>query len=437
MNTAATTLRAGASERTAPTPSVKKIAGITIGNALEFFDFTVYSVFATVFGRLFFPSTSEIAQLLASLAVFGVGFIARPLGAVVIGGIADRVGRKPAMSLSLWLMGLGSAIFVLTPTYAQIGVAAPILIIVGRLIQGFAVGGEVGASTSMLLEYATDKTRGYYGSWQLFSQALSSLCGTALGLALTRNLSPEALDSWGWRIPFAIGLLVIPVGYFIRRHLEETGEVHVAESGPRPPSTLGVLLRHHLRQIFTGLGIVVGGTTAAYMVLYYITNYAKTVLHMPLATGLWATWVAAAVQLVTAAFMGKLSDRIGRRPVMLLGHGALFALVLPAFMLMDSQRTGASLILAVLMLILPLVAVSVAGVVMMTELFPRSVRATGLSLVYGLGVAVFGGFAQFNATWLVKATGSSLAPAWYMMACVGVAMVAVWSTRETAGHKLN
>ncbi|MGH8350008.1 MAG: MFS transporter, partial [Pseudomonas sp.] len=218
----------------------KAIAAITIGSGLEFYDFSVYSFFATLIGRQFFPVESTLGQLLLSLATFGVGFGMRPIGGLVLGAYADRVGRKPAMMLTLWLMALGSLLFTIAPTYAQIGLFAPLIIVLARLIQGFAIGGEVGASTAMLMEHADDRSRGFYGSWQLFSQGLSFLLGALVALALSSSLSPEALESWGWRVPFALGMLVIPVGIYIRRHLKETA----AEQGHEAVSSV--------RVIFTG-----------------------------------------------------------------------------------------------------------------------------------------------------------------------------------------
>lgn len=427
----------------APISKAKKIAAITVGNGLEFFDFSIYTYFAAIIGRQFFPSTSEWASLMMSLATFGVGFLVRPLGGIVMGQLADRRGRKPAMTLSLWLMAVGSAIFIVTPSYAQIGLAAPLMMIVGRMIQGFAVGGEVGASTSMLLEYADDKTRGYYSSWQLFSQSLSTLVGSGVGLLLTYSLTTEQLESWGWRLPFVLGLLLVPIGNYIRRFLDETAEVAhepqaaVTGKGKHAPGAFAEILGQYKKPLLLGTAIVIGGTSANYIVMHYITTYAKAILHMPFSTALWASWVAGLLQLVLCAPAGILADRFGRKPVATWSRLLLIVLVFPAFMLMDHLRSGMGLLTAVSVMVVPLVFTSVSSIVMMSELFPRRVRATGLALCYGLGVSIFGGFSQFIATWLVKATGSNLGPAWYVIGTGLISLVAIAMTRETAGRKLD
>lgn len=426
---------------TVPLSKAKKIAAITIGNGLEFFDFSIYTYFAAIIGRQFFPSSSEWASLMMSLATFGVGFLMRPLGGIIMGQFADRRGRKPAMTLSLWLMAVGSAIFIVAPTYAQIGLAAPLLMIAGRMIQGFAVGGEVGASTSMLLEYADDKTRGFYSSWQLFSQALSTLVGSGVGLLLTYALSAAQLESWGWRLPFVVGLLLVPIGNYIRRFLDETAEVeHVPANGPQGKRAAGAfseILRGHRKPLLLGTAIVIGATSANYIVMHYITTYAKAILHMPFSLALWASWLAGLLQLLLCAPAGILTDRLGRKPVATWSRLALIVLVFPAFMLMNHLRSGMGLLTAVTVMVIPMVFTSVSSVVMMTELFPRRVRATGLALCYGLGVSIFGGFSQFIATWLVKATGSNLGPAWYVIGTALISLAAIAMVRETAGQKLD
>lgn len=434
MNTTADAAKADALLTKKSPPSTKTIAAITIGNGLEFFDFTIYSFFAVIIGKQFFPNESETTRLMLSFAVFGVGFIMRPLGGILIGVFADRVGRKPAMMLTLWMMALGSGLFVVAPTFTQIGVAASLLIVVARLIQGFAVGGELGVSTSLLIEHAADHSRGYYGSWQLFSQGLATLFGSAIGVVLTTVMSTDALESWGWRIPFGIGLALIPVGIYIRHHVEETGGATVIASSntANEKNALSVVLHDHWREVLIGFGIMIGGSTAALTVMHYLTNYARAVLHMPLSTSLWSAVTAASTMMVLSPLAGVVSDRVGRRPAFLVSYAILMMMAVPAFLLMNETRDASGLLGAVVMLCVPFVFGSVSGLVLMTELFPKAVRATGLSLTYGLGTAIFGGFAQFNHTWLIGYTGSNLAPAWYLIGCGLVAFVAVSFSRETA-----
>ncbi|MCW3481999.1 MFS transporter [Neisseriaceae bacterium JH1-16] len=418
-----------------PPISARTIAAITIGAGLEFYDFSVYSFFATLIGRQFFPVHSALGQLLLSLATFGVGFGMRPLGGLVLGAYADRVGRKPAMTLTLLLMALGSALFAIAPTYAQIGIAAPALIVLARLVQGFAIGGEVGASTAMLMEYADDHSRGFYGSWQLFSQGLSFLLGSLVSLALSSSLAPAALESWGWRIPFVLGILVIPVGVYIRRHLDETAAETPADGDA--PSGLRQIVTRHRRQVLAGLLLTIGATASSYIVLDYMTNYTVTVLHLPMTVGIGASCLGALVQIGLSIWAGRLSDRIGRRRTIALGAVPMLALIYPAFVLMNHYPTQGTLLAVSLVATLLLVLITVPSVVMLSELFPRAIRATGLSVVYCLGVSVFGGFAQFFATGLISLTGNNNAPALYVMLCLVATLVGLTMVKETAGRPLD
>ncbi|CAI8708998.1 MULTISPECIES: MFS transporter [Pseudomonas] len=411
----------------------KAIAAITIGSGLEFYDFSVYSFFATLIGRQFFPVESTLGQLLLSLATFGVGFGMRPIGGLVLGAYADRVGRKPAMMLTLWLMALGSLLFTIAPTYAQIGVFAPLIIVLARLIQGFAIGGEVGASTAMLMEHADDRSRGFYGSWQLFSQGLSFLLGALVALALSSSLPPEALESWGWRVPFALGMLVIPVGIYIRRHLKETA----AEQGHEAFSSVRVIFTGYRRLIVTGVLLVIGSTASSYIVLDYMTNYTVTVLHLPMTMGTTAACLGALVQISLSIWAGRLSDRIGRRRTIALGSIPMLLLIYPALMLMNQFPTLGMLLAVSLVTTLLLVLITVPTLVLVTELFPRAIRATGLSIIYCLGVSVFGGFAQFFATGLIGLTGNNNAPALYVMACLCLTLIGLAMVKETAGKPLD
>jgi MFS family permease len=432
MTTPAATALPGATATRRPI-GAKAIAAITIGSGLEFYDFSVYSFFATLIGRQFFPVENTLGQLLLSLATFGVGFGMRPIGGLVLGAYADRAGRKPAMMLTLWLMALGSLLFTIAPTYAQVGLFAPLIIVLARLIQGFAIGGEVGASTAMLMEYADDKSRGFYGSWQLFSQGLSFLLGALVALALSSSLSPEALESWGWRVPFALGMLVIPVGIYIRRHLKETA----AEQGHEAASSVRVIFSGYRRLIVTGVLLVIGSTASSYIVLDYMTNYTVSVLHLPMSMGTTAACLGALVQISLSIWAGRLSDRIGRRRTIALGSIPMLLLIYPAFILMNRFPTLGMLLAVSLVTTLLLVLITVPTLVLITELFPRAIRATGLSIVYCLGVSVFGGFAQFFATGLISLTGNNNAPALYVMACLALTLTGLAMARETAGKALD
>ncbi|AOY94501.1 MFS transporter [Cupriavidus sp. USMAA2-4] len=415
----------------------RKIAAITIGNGLEFFDFAIYTYFATILGKQFFPASSPMTQLLLSLATFGIGFVVRPLGGIVIGSYADRAGRKAAMSLTLWLMAAGSAVFVVVPTYAQAGPLAPCLLVLGRLIQGFAVGGEVGASTSMLLEYAGPRNRGFFASWQLFSQALSTLLGSLVGLGLSAALSPAQLEAWGWRIPFLIGLALIPLGTYVRRHLDETHARADVRGGKAAGTPVMAVLRDHRRKVVLGVLMTAGATSSNYIALHYLTNYAVGVLKLPFSTGLWASLLAGALQMVLAAAAGMASDTWGRKRVANVARVLLLVAILPAFGWLSAAPGIGRLLAVAAILVVPTVFISVSTVTMITEVFPRAVRATGLSIVYGIGVSIFGGFAQFLSTWLIELTGSRLAPAWYVMALGVLALWAVTRSEEQAGRALD
>ncbi|NYH19315.1 MFS transporter [Paraburkholderia bryophila] len=424
----------------------KAIAAITLGNGLEFFDFTIYSFFATIIGKLYFPVEGQLAQLMLAVGTFGVGFIMRPVGGIVLGGYADRAGRKAAMSLTLWLMTLGSAMIAFAPTYAAIGIAAPLLVILARLVQGFALGGEIGASTSLLLEYGSDKTRGFYGSWQFVSQGLNTVCGSLLGVALAAALSTAALESWGWRVPFVIGMAMGPIGIYIRRHLDETlpgvedgagGQAGVRSSSTMPASQpVRKLFREHSRVITTGVVTTIGGTAANYIVLFYLSTYAIRILHLPMSSALWAAWTAAVVTVICSPLAGALSDRVGRKWVLGVSRVLLILAVYPAFMVINAVPNVAVLLSVVAGLAVLVAFTAVPNIVMLPEMFPREIRATGMSIVYCLGVSIFGGFAQFFATWLIQVSGSNLAPAWYLIGCGVVSLLALPFMAETAGRDI-
>lgn len=411
--------------------SKRVVAATVAGNALEFYDFVTYAFFAVYIGKTFFPASTAIGSLLLSVAVFGVGFVSRPLGGIMIGAFADRVGRKPAMLLTIGLITLGTLGLALTPSYASIGLAAPIIVVLCRLIQGLALGGEVGPSSAFLIESAPPQQRGLYASWQLASQGVATLVAGAFGILMISMLTPAELQSWGWRVPFAAGLLLLPVAFYLRRSMPET--LHVAPARAENIGTKGLL--RHQRIIALAVLVVLGGTVSNY-VSNYMTTYAIATLKFPPLIAMGATVMVGVATLAFSLLGGWLCDRYGRKPVMLWPRLATAALTVPAFGLLVSHPTQATL-LAVSTFLAALTAVSgAASLVTIPELLPRGIRATGLSIAYAVGVALFGGTTQFIVTWLIGATGNPAAPAWYVAGTSVITAIAMMALPESRGRAL-
>ena len=409
----------------------KVVAATVVGNALEFYDFVTYAFFAVYIGRAFFPASTELGSLLLSVAVFGVGFVSRPLGGILIGAYADRAGRKPAMLLTIGLITVGTLGLAATPSYESIGLAAPIIVVLCRLIQGLALGGEVGPSSAFLIESAPAHQRGLYGSWQLASQGAAGFVAGGFGMVLTSTLSPAELQAWGGRVPFAVGMLLIPVAIYLRREMPETLEQGpVASSGGVPPT-----LRSHRRLIVLSILAVLGGTVSTY-VGNYMTTYAITTLKFAPTIAMAATVVGGLSTVVFALLGGWLSDRYGRRPVMLVPRLLAALLSYPAFLLLVDLKTPAALF-GVTILLGALTALSgAASLVAIPELFPRRIRAIGMSIAYAVGVALFGGTTQFVVTWLIGATGNPASPALYVTATSLIAAVGMYLLPEGRNRAL-
>lgn len=411
------------------------VAATVAGNALEFYDFVTYAFFAVYIGKAFFPATSAAVSLLLSVAVFGVGFVSRPLGGILIGAYADRAGRKPAMLLTIALITVGTLGLALTPSFASIGMAAPVIVMLCRLVQGLALGGEVGPSSAFLIEISPAGKRGLYGSWQLASQGIASLVAGALGMALTSSLSPADLQDWGWRVPFACGLLLIPVAIYLRRSMPETLEAGAVSGAPAATAAQApARLRDHRGLLSLAILVVLGGTVATY-VGNYMTTYAITTLKMTPTIAMSATLVVGFATLVFSLAGGWLSDRYGRKPVMLVPRILSAVLVYPAFMFLAEHRTTAAL-LGVTGLLAALNALaSAVSLVTIPELLPRGIRAVGMSIAYAVGVALFGGTTQFVITWLIAVTGNPAAPAWYVTATSIVCALATFALPEGRGER--
>ncbi len=402
-------------------PGSRAVVATILGNALEVFDFTVYALFAVQIGRVFFPSASAFGQLMLSVGTFGVGFIARPLGSLVIGAYADRAGRKPALTLTILMMAAGTGLLGVTPGYATIGIAAPLLVVLSRLLQGFSAGGEIGAATTYLIEMAPPDRRGLYGSWQSASQGMAILAGGLVGFVASLLLTPAQLGEWGWRIPFLFGLLIAPVGFYIRSQLEDTAE----PGGAGSAAVLSQLLGEYRRELLLATASIIGPTISVYVISSYMTTYAITVLKLPTSTALLAGLVAGVAAVVGGLSGGYLSDRVGRKPLTIIPQALIVLLVYPAFLLVTELRTGTALMAMIAVLTLLRSPSSAVVIVQVAECFPKAIRTTGLSIAYGVAVTVFGGTAQIVVTWLLGTTGNPMSPAWYLVAANAVSLLAL------------
>jgi len=404
--------------------NARAVTAAVIGNALEWYDFTVFGFMTVVIAELFFPTSSDYSSVLLATASFGVAFVMRPVGGIVLGLYADRAGRKAALSLVIGLMTLGIAVLAFAPPYSAIGIGAPLLIVVGRLVQGFSAGGEFGSSTALLIEAAPFSKRGFYGSWQMSSQAAALLLGAIVGALVTRGLSPEALKSWGWRVPFLLGLLIGPIGFYIRRNLADSEAFLHAKHHARR-ATLGEVFRHHSRDIVCGLGAVIALTVTIYVLISYLPTFAVKQLKLPYGESFYAVIVGNLLLTVLSPIAGAWSDRIGRKGLSLWSLVCTLVLIYPLFVWLESAPSVSRLIVVQATLSVTLSGYYGPFGALMAELFPANVRSIGLSLAYNIAVMLFGGFGQFVVTWLIKATGSPLAPTYYVMAGLALSIVAI------------
>ena len=390
----------------------KAVVATVIGNGLEWFDFTVYSFFSVIIAKVFFPTASELTSYLLALATFGVGFFMRPVGGILLGIYSDRRGRKAALSLTILLMAAGTLIIAVTPGYAQWGLFAPALIVFARLLQGFSAGGEMGSATAFLTEHAPAGQKAYYSSWIQASIGVAVALGAGFGALLSALLTPEQLESWGWRLPFLFGSLIGPVGFYIRSRIDETPAYATVE---RAQSPLREVLRVYPRQTATSFSMVVLWTVCTYAVLFYLPSYATRVLGLPSGLGFTAGMLGGLVLLVATPLVGRLADRHGKRPWLLGSAVAIFCAAWPLFWMLNRWPGLASLL--VFQTVLGLLISGYLGGLLAAfgELLPTRVLSTGLSVAYNFAVTLFGGFATFTVTWLIAATGSPLAPAFYIM----------------------
>ncbi|MGH6876135.1 MAG: MFS transporter [Rhizomicrobium sp.] len=428
-----------AASQSAPALKRRHIAAATLGNALEFYDFLTYSFFAIQIGHAFFPGRSGYGSLMLSLATFGAGFAARPIGALVIGAYADRVGRRPAMLMSFLMIGVSIVAMALIPPYSLIGVAAPVLAICARVAQGFSLGGEIGSNTAFLLEAAPPEKRGFSVSWQGASQGAALFAASLVGIALTSFMPPSLLDAWGWRIAFLLGAATVPFGLWLRSHLPETIHaseallpacLHEAASGSRLH-----LARRHWRIMVLGLVVLGTGTIASYVAIYAVT-YAQDTLHLSARAGFIAESGNTLIAIPAILLGGWLSDRYGRRPVNIGNNFAFLVLIWPVFAWMVAASAASALIAG--MTILGVFANLSFGSFCTTlgESLPKSIRVTSFATVYSLAIATLGGSTQFVVTWLIHVTGNAMAPAWYVLGATAIGQVALMLIPESAPVRL-
>lgn len=420
-------MREGLSQKHKSVPA-RHVAAVVVGNALEFYDFLTYAFFAVYIGRTFFPSTSASTSLLASLATFGVGFVTRPIGGFVIGRLGDRRGRKPAMVLSFSLMGIAITGLALTPSRAAIGLAAPILVVIFRMLQGFALGGEVGPTTAFLLEAAPPERRGFYTAFQAWTQDLSTLFAGLVGFALANTLNEQELQVFGWRIAFLLGASIVPIGLMMRRRLPET--FHVPEGAQRER----IAFRPYAWIAVIGVLLLASGTVGSY-INDYMTTYAIATLHMRANIAFAATLVVGITGVALDLISGAISDRIGRKPMMLIPGVLLLISILPAFHAIDRYRTAGSLLGATALCSGLSALYTCQIIIWLTESLPPQIRSGGVAVIYALSIAAFGGTTQYAVTWLIKVTGSTLAPAWYWSVAMSIGVLAMLFARESAPKK--
>ncbi|QYY29595.1 MULTISPECIES: MFS transporter [Cupriavidus] len=401
----------------------RAITATILGNGFEWFDFMVYGFFAITIGQLFFPTGNELTSLLLSVATFGVGFVVRPVGGILIGMYSDRVGRKAALSLTILLMAGGTALIGIAPTYEQIGIGAPILIIIARLMQGFSAGGEMGSATAFLTEHAPANQKGYYASWIQSSIGFAVVLGAAAGTVLTLWLAPEEVKAWGWRIPFLLGILIGPIGFYIRSNVDETPAFLATTDKVKKP--FSEVLSNFPRETFTTFSMVILWTVCIYVLLFYMPTYAVKTLKMPQSMSFIAGVVGGLIITVLSPFVGALSDRMGRKKILALSSGGILLLAYPMFALVVSAPTQTSLI--IFQSVFGILIAGYTGPILaaFSEIFPTRVLSTGLSVAYNVAVMTFGGFASLILTWLIATTGSAMAPALYVVAAAAVSFTGV------------
>ncbi|MFF4790548.1 MULTISPECIES: MFS transporter [unclassified Streptomyces] len=416
----------------------RAVKAAALGNAMEWFDFGVYSYIAVTLGKVFFPSGNPTAQLLSTFGAFAAAFLVRPFGGMVFGPLGDRIGRQKVLAFTMIMMAVGTFAIGLIPSYATIGVGAPLLLLVARLVQGFSTGGEYAGASTFIAEFAPDKRRGFLGSWLEFGTLAGYIGGAGLVTLMTALLSSDQMTSWGWRIPFLIAGPMGIIGLYLRMRLEETpafaAEAEKCESN-RPKVPLREMIVGQWKAMLLCVGLVLVFNVTDYMLLSYMPSYLTSVLKYDETHGLVVVLGVMALMMIVQPFAGALTDRVGRRPVIAAGCAGFLFLSIPALLLIR-QGSLAAVGLGMAALGLLLVSFTAAMPSALPALFPTRVRYGSLSIGFNVSVSLFGGTTPLVVTALIGATGNLMMPAYYMMAASLIGGAAVWFMAESAGRPL-
>jgi len=402
---------------------VWSVVRVSSGNFLEMYDFMVFGYYATAIGNAFFPSGNPFLSLMLSLMTFGAGFLMRPLGAIVLGAYTDRHGRRAGLLLTLGLMSVGIFSIACMPGYATIGLLAPLLVLIGRLLQGFSAGMELGGVSVYLSEIATPGHKGFYVSWQSGSQQVAVMFAALVGVVLSSILPPEKMTAWGWRVPLLLGCGIIPFLFRLRRSLQETDEFIARKHRPTT-SEIFRSLTANWAVVLVGMMMVTMTTVSFYMITAYTPTFGNSVLHLANIDSLVVTLCVGASNLFWLPVMGALSDRIGRRPLLLVFTILMLVTAYPAMLWLVQEPTFSRLLAAELWLSFLYASYNGAMVVFLTEIMPVDVRTTGFALAYSLATAVFGGFTPAISTYLIHSTGNRAVPGLWLSFAAACGLIA-------------
>ena len=411
---------------------VGAVIRVASGNFLEMYDFIVYGYYATYIGRTFFPSSSEFASLMLSLMTFGVGYLMRPIGAIVLGAYIDRVGRRQGLIVTLGLMAIGTLTIAVTPGYATIGLAAPLIVLVGRLLQGLSAGVELGGVSVYLAEIATSGRRGFFCSWQSASQQIAVVFTAMIGLVLTGMLTAAEMSAWGWRVPLLIGCLIIPIILWLRRSLEETAAFRRMQHHPRRAGEVFAIVASNWQLVLSGMMLVVFTTTSFYLITAYTPTFGKQALHLDARATFIVTLCVGLSNFLWLPIGGTISDRIGRRPLLCLVPVLTLLTAYPAMSWLVASPSFGKLLAVDLWFSVCFGLYNGAMIPFLVEIMPARVRTAAFALAYSLATALFGGFTPAICTYLIERTGNKAAPALWLAAAAAISLGGVFLSRRAS-----